>query len=117
MAINNTVELIGNIGSKVKIIETETSTFASFSIATTDSYQDKETEEWKERETIWHDVVAFNPKLIEALKAFDKGARLKITGTLTYRPFSVQLDGKTFDKREASVIARKVEQAPLVKKS
>ena len=116
MAINNTVELIGNIGSKVKIIETETSTFASFSIATTDSYQDKETEEWKERETIWHDVVAFNPKLIEALKAFDKGARLKIIGTLTYRPFSVQLDGKTFDKREASVVARKVEQAPLVKK-
>ena len=117
MAINNTVELIGNIGSKVKIVETEASTFAAFSIATTDSYQDKETEEWKEKETIWHDIVCFSPNVIERLKAFDTGARLKVTGSLSYRPYPVRLDGKEFNKREASIIARSVEQAPLVKKS
>ena len=117
MALNNTIELIGNLGAKVKLIETETSTFASLSIATTDSYQDKETQEWKDKETIWHDIVCFSPAMIEKLKAFDKGARLKVIGTLSYRPFTVQLDGKTFDKREASIVLRMVEQAPLVKKS
>lgn len=116
MAINNTIELIGNLGSKAKIIETETGQFAAFSIATTDSYQDKETQEWKDKETIWHDLVCFSPNVIEKLKAFDKGARLKIIGALSYRPFTVQLDGKTFDKREASIIVRSVEQALLVKK-
>lgn len=116
MAINNTVELIGNIGDKAKIVETESSNFAALSIATTDSYQDKETQQWKDKETIWHDIVCFSPNVIERLKAFDKGARLKITGTLSYRLFTVELDGKTFNKREASIIARSVEQAPLVKK-
>lgn len=116
MALNNTIELTGNIGSKVRVIETEGSTFASFSIATTDSYQDKETEAWIDKETVWHDVICFSPSIIEKLKAFDKGARLKIIGTLSYRPFTVQLDGKTFDKKEASIIVRSVEQAPLVKK-
>ncbi len=115
MAINNTVELIGNIGSKAKIIETESSTFAAFSIATTDSNQDKETEEWKDKDTVWHDLVCFSPNLIERIKAFDTGARLKIIGTLSYRPYPVQLDGKTFNKREANIIVRSVEQAPLVK--
>lgn len=117
MAINNTVELIGNIGSKLKVIETEESTFGTLSLATTDSYKDKETDEWKEKETLWHDLVAFNPSVIEKLKAFDKGARLKVVGTLSYRPFQVELDGKVFNKKEASVIIRSVEQAPLVKKA
>lgn len=116
MATNSTVELIGNIGSKAEVIKTESSTFAALSIATTDSYLDKETEQWKDKETLWHDVIAFSPNVIERLKAFDKGARLKIIGSLSYRPFPVQLDGKTFDKREAYIIARSVEQAPLVKK-
>ena len=117
MAINNTVELIGNIGSKAKIIETESSTFAVFSIATTDSYQNKESEEWKNKDSIWHEVICFSPNLIERIRAFDTGARLKIIGTLSYRPYPVQLDGKTFNKREANDIARSVEQAPLVKKT
>ncbi|WP_425420489.1 single-stranded DNA-binding protein [Phaeodactylibacter xiamenensis] len=116
MAINNTVELIGNIGSKLRMIDTEERSFGSVSIATTDSYKDKETEEWKDKETIWHELVVFSPSVIEQLKAFDKGARLKVIGTLSYRPFTVQLDGKTFDKKEVSIIVRSVEQAPLTKK-
>lgn len=117
MAINNTVTLIGNTGSEVKIIETESKTFAAFSLATTDSYKDKETEEWKDKETVWHDVVVFNPKLIEALKAFKKGTRLEIIGSLSYRAFQVKDEDKVITKREASIIANKIEQAPLVKKN
>lgn len=117
MAINNTIKLIGNIGSEVRLIETEDRTFAAFSIATTDSYQDKESGEWKDKETVWHDVIAFSPTVIEALKAFKKGTRLEVIGSLNYKPFQVELNGKVITKKEASIIAQKVAQAPLVKKN
>lgn len=116
MAYNNTILLTGNTGSEVRMVETGGKPFASFSLATKDSYQDREGE-WQDKETVWHNVIAFNPALIETLKSFKKGVRLKITGELLYRPFEVQLlDGKTVTKNEASILARKVEQAPLVKK-
>lgn len=89
MVINNIVELIGNIGFKVKIIEIEIFMFVSFFIVIMDSYQDKEIEEWKEREIIWYDVVVFNFKFIEVFKVFDKGVRLKIIGILIYCFFLV----------------------------
>ena len=117
MAINNTIKLVGNTGTEIKIIENDGKPFAAFSLATTDSYKDKETEEWKDKETIWHDVIVFNPKLMEQLKAFKKGTRLEVTGSLSYREFKVQDEGKVITKKEARVIAHKAEQAPLVKKS
>jgi len=117
MAINNTVELIGNIGKEAKIIETAESTFAAITLATTDSYQDKDGN-WQDKETVWHNLVAFNPKVISILKGLNTKARIKVTGTLSYRPFEVQDgEGKVITKKEASIVARKIEQAPLSKKS
>jgi single-strand DNA-binding protein len=116
MAINNSVKLIGNIGSEVKVIEGGSKTFAALSLATTDSYKDKETEEWKEKETVWHNVVAFSPSIIEQLKSFKKGARLEILGSLSYREFELTIDDKSIKKKEASIIANKVTEAPLLKK-
>ncbi len=117
MAYNNTVTLTGNTGGEIRIIETGEKTFASLSMATKDSYKDGEGN-WQERETVWHNVIIFNPVLIETLKSFKKGTRLQITGELSYRPFEVTLeDGKTVTKKEVSVIAKKVEQAPLYKKA
>lgn len=117
MAYNNSVQLTGNTGAEVRIIETENRKFAAFSIATTDSYKDQD-DNWQEKETVWHNVVAFNPKLIEMLKSLKKGTRLSITGSLSYRPFEVQDgEGKTITKKEASIVAGKIEQAPLVKKN
>ena len=117
MAYNNQVKLTGNLGAEARIIETEGGNpFASFSIATTDSYKDKD-DNWQDKETLWHNVVSFNPTLIEMLKGFKKGVRLEISGALSYRPFEVQDgEGKIITKKEASVIAYKIEQAPLVKK-
>ena len=116
MAYNNTVKLIGNLGAEAKIIEGENKTFAAMRIATTDTYKDKETEEWKDKATIWHDVIVFSPALIEEVKAYKKGARLEIDGSISYREFLVGIDGKEVTKREASVLAHKIQQAPLVKK-
>ncbi|MCG8328675.1 MAG: single-stranded DNA-binding protein [Chitinophagales bacterium] len=116
MANNNTVKLVGNIGSEAHIIKTEERTFASFSIATTDSYKDQD-DNWLEKDTIWHNLVAFNPKLVEALKAFKKGTRLEVTGSLSYRDFQIEDNGRPITKKEASIVAYKVEQAPLTKKT
>ena len=117
MAYNNTVQLIGNTGAEVRIVETENSIFAAFSIATTDSYKDQD-DNWQDKETVWHDIIAFNPKLIEMLKSLKKGTRLEIIGTLSYRPFEVQNgEGNTITKKEASIVAGKIEMAPLAKKN
>ena len=126
MAINNTIELIGNMNKNgVRIIETEESRFAVLSLATTDSYKNEETGEWHNKETIWHDLIAFNPTVIEVLNGLNSKARIKITGTLDYRTFPVEIEveengkstTKVINKKEASVIVRKIEQAPLTKKT
>ncbi len=120
MAINNKVILTGNLGSEAEIIETENTTFASVSIATADTYKD-DNEEWQQAATIWHNVLTFNPKLIEALKSLKTGTRVEIEGALSYRPYQVQIHDKDgvvreITKQEASIIARKIELAPLAKK-
>lgn len=117
MAINNSIILTGNLGAEAKIIETDNATFASIRLATTDSYKDEEKGEWVDLDTIWHDVVAFNPVVIQALKSFKTGTRVRIEGALNYRPYQIMYEGKEITKKEASIVARKVELAPLVKKS
>ena len=122
MAINNTVTLIGNIGGEAEVIETENSTFATLSFATTDSYKDEDSGEWIDLDTVWHKVITFNPKLISTLKSVKKGTRLEITGSLSYRPQKVSTPDengvlKEFNLPVASVIARKIELAPLAKRA
>jgi len=117
MAINNTVTIIGNMCSEARIIEAEDkTTFAAFSLATTDSYKDQN-DEWQNKETQWHNILVFNLRMIELVKSLKKGTRLEITGSLSYRPFEVVSgDGEVFTKKEVSIIASKVEMAPLAKK-
>jgi single-stranded DNA-binding protein len=116
MAINNTVILTGNLGAEADIIETENTTFAAIRLATTDSYKNEETGKWEELDTIWHNLIAFNPRVIEVLKSLKTGTRIEVTGSLSYRPYKVMSNGKEITKKEASVIIRKVEMAPLPKK-
>ncbi len=104
------------MGSEARIIDTEEKSFAAFSLATTDSYLDKDGH-WQEKQTLWHDIIVFNPNLIEVVKSFKTGTRLKITGSLSYRPFEYKIGrNKKVMKKEAGIIAREIELAPLVKK-
>lgn len=108
------------MGDEAQIIKTDNTTFAALSLATADTYQD-DAGEWQQASTVWHNVVAFSPKVITALESLKKGSRIQVTGSLSYRPRQVKThdsDGvlKEFNIMEASVIARKVELAPLPKK-
>lgn len=116
MTNNNTVTLTGNMGSEARIIETSGKPFASFSLATTDSYKDDK-DQWHQKETIWHNILVFNPKVIEQVKNLKKGSRLEISGSLSYRPFEVPTETGLITKNEASIVAYKLEQKPLVKKA
>lgn len=118
MALNNTVTLIGNMGDEARIHhDKDDKEFVGLSIATTDSYKNDK-EEWVNKETDWHSVVAFSPAVVAIFKTLKKGSRIKVEGALSYRPFDVvNGDGEVITKKEVSIIARRVEQAPLVKKS
>jgi single-strand DNA-binding protein len=109
---NNIVKLIGNLGADPKTIITEKSKFAVLSVATSDRYKDQDSSEWKSTETIWHNVIAFKPNLIEKIKDFKKGNAVKLNGILSYRPFdTTDESGKKITKYEASIIAHAVELA------
>ena len=116
MARHFTATLTGNMGSEARIITTEERTFAAFSLATTDSYKDKN-DEWQENETQWHNILVFSPKLIEMAKSLKKGTRIQLQASCYYRPFQVvNGDGEVFTKMEVSFVPFSIELAPLVKK-
>lgn len=81
----NKVILVGNIGRDPEVKYTQSGTaVASFSIATTDSYKDKQSGEWKER-TEWHNVVTWQRLAEIASEYLKKGSRVYIEGRLQTR--------------------------------
>ena len=113
MAFNNIVTLTGNMGAEATILQSSNKSFAALPLATADSYQD-EHGNWQQKATLWHQVLDFSPRLVRQLGNFKKGSRLKITGSLSYRSFEITLeDGRAVIRQEASIIAHKIERAPL----
>lgn len=107
MSNNCTVELKGNLGKDAKLARSEKSEFISLSVATTDSYKDKNGQ-WQNKETLWHDVIVFNPNTITTAKELKKGDRVHLKGTLAYK----QVDAKEgYSVPQASVVAYFVEKA------
>ena len=81
----NKVILIGNLGQKPEMRYTGTQTaIANISIATTESWKDKESGEMRDK-TEWHKVVYFG-KLAEIVEKYlDKGSSVYIEGKLQTR--------------------------------
>ena len=81
----NKVILVGNLGQKPEIRYTQTNTaVATLSIATSESWKDKESGEQREK-TEWHRVVFFG-KLAEIAEQYlDKGSQLYVEGKLQTR--------------------------------
>ena len=81
----NKVILVGNLGQKPEMRYTATqSAVANISIATTESWKDKESGEMRDK-TEWHRVVYFG-KLAEIVEKYlDKGSSVYVEGKLQTR--------------------------------
>ena len=94
MASLNKIMLLGNLGNEPEIKTTKSgSEFANLSIATTDSWKDKNTGEKKEK-TEWHRVIIFNQGLVKVVKNYcHKGDKLYLEGSIRTRKYDQ--DGQT----------------------
>lgn len=85
----NKVILIGNLGRDPEIRSTQDGReIANITIATSESWKDKNTGERKEK-TEWHRVVIFNENLVKVVKSYlKKGAKVYIEGALQTRKYT-----------------------------
>jgi single-strand DNA-binding protein len=85
----NKVILLGNLGGDPDIRTMQNGKkVCSFSMATSDSWKDKETGEKKEK-TEWHRVVVFNEGLVGVVENYvKKGTKLYIEGSLQTRKWT-----------------------------
>jgi single-strand DNA-binding protein len=87
----NKVILVGNLGRDPEIRSTQDGTrVANLSLATSESWRDKNTGERREK-TEWHRVVIFNDRLVDvAEKYLRKGSKIYIEGQLQTRKWTDQ---------------------------
>ena len=98
----NKVILLGNLGSDPEIRSMQSgSKMASFSIATSKRWKDRNTQEQKEK-TSWHNVVVFGDGLVNIVENYvKKGSKIYVEGELQTRKWQDQ-DGN--DKYTTEVI-------------
>ena len=73
----NKVIIVGNVGNQPEIRATQASgeELATFSLATSERWKDKNSGEQKEK-TDWHRVVVFSPGLVRVVKEYvNKGSK------------------------------------------
>ena len=99
----NKVILIGNLGRDPEIRYTQDQRpIANLSVATSDRWQDRSTNEWRDR-TEWHRVVCF-ARLAEICNEYlRKGSKVYVEGRLQTRSWEGQ-DGQT--RYATEVVAR-----------
>jgi single-strand DNA-binding protein len=102
----NKVILIGNLGDDPKINHTASgATIANISIATSESWKDKQTGERQER-TEWHRVVFFN-RLAEIVEQYlRKGQRVYVEGSLRTRKWQ---DDSGQDRYSTEIVANEMQ--------
>ena len=100
----NKVELIGNLGKDPEVRSFQSGgQVASFSLATSESWTDKQTGEKKER-VQWHNISVFNEHLIEIIERYvTKGTKLYVEGQLETRKWQNK-DGE--DRYTTEVVLR-----------
>jgi single-strand DNA-binding protein len=87
----NKVILVGNLGRDPEVRSMQDGrSMVNMSVATSDTWRDRQTGERKER-TEWHRVVIFNEKLAEvAQKYVRKGSKVYVEGQLATRKWTDQ---------------------------
>ena len=91
----NKVMLIGNLGKDPEIRYTQSgSAVATFSLATTDRWTDRQGE--RQEKTEWHDIVAFDKLADLAQSYLNKGKSVYIEGRLQTRNWEDQNGQKRY---------------------
>lgn len=100
----NKVQLIGNLGRDPDIrVMSSGDKVASFSVATSERWKDKQTGERKER-TQWCNVVIFNQNLVQVVEQYvKKGSKLYVEGQMETRKYT---DNSGVDKWATEVVLR-----------
>lgn len=97
----NRVILIGNLGKDPEVRSLENGAMvAKFSLATSESYRDKENN-WQEL-TEWHDIVVWRTVAERAEKSLKKGMTIYLEGKLTHRTWQDK-DGN--NRRTTEIVA------------
>ena len=100
----NRVILVGNLGKDPEVRHLESgSVVARFSVATNESYKDKNGE-WQ-KVTEWHDIVAWRALAERVEKMLKKGNLVYIEGKLTHRKWQ---DKEGNDRYTTEVVANTV---------
>lgn len=98
--MKNRVNLIGNLGNDVEMKTFENGgKVAKFSLATSESWKNKEGE--KQTETQWHNIVVFsrgqNTSLVDLCEKYlEKGSRIDVEGKIKYRTFEKEDGTKSY---------------------
>ena len=101
MSVNKVI-LIGNVGQDPEIKSTgDGRELATFSLATTESWKDKNSGERKDK-TEWHRIVVFSPGLVNIVKNYvKKGSKLYLEGQIQTRKWT---DNAGIDKYSTEII-------------
>jgi single-strand DNA-binding protein len=92
--INNTVNLIGNLGMDPEVKSLDSGkTLARFSLATSSFYKNAQGEKIKDAQ--WHNIVAWGKTAEIVEKFLKKGSKVAIEGRLNNR----QYEGKDGEKK------------------
>ena len=99
----NKVLLIGRLGSDPEIKQmVNGKSVARLSLATSNTWKDKNTGEKKEK-TEWHRIVIFNEGLVNVVQQYvKKGAQVYIEGQLTTRKWTDEKSGQ--DKYSTEIV-------------
>ena len=99
----NKVLLIGRLGAAPEIKQmVNGKSIERFSLATSNTWKDKNTGERKEK-TEWHRVVIFNEGLVNVVQQYvKKGAQVYIEGQLTTRKWTDEKSGQ--DKYSTEIV-------------
>jgi len=95
MGTINKVILLGNLGKDPEVRSFENgSSVVSFSIATTESYYDREKSERVDLPTEWHNIKVSKPGLTTLAQKLQKGSQVYLEGSLRSRQYQTK-DGET----------------------
>ena len=99
----NKVLLIGRLGADPEIKQmVNGKSVARFSLATSQSWKDKNTGEKKEK-TEWHRIVVFNEGLVNVVQQYlKKGAQIYVEGQISTRKWKDEQSGQ--DKYSTEVV-------------